>query len=67
MAYLDAPPPPPSIRTYRIQIERYSEHCLIAGCIYRLVMISINLSNTAHFGHHLCRRNCNPNYNYGIW
>ena len=31
--------------------------------MYRSVMISIDLSEKAHFGHCLCRRNCNPNYN----
>ena len=31
-----------------------------AACIYRLVIISIDLSKTAHFGHCLRGRNCNP-------
>ena len=33
---------------------------IIAVCIYRLVMISIDLSETAHFGHYLHGRNSNP-------
>ena len=45
----------------------YLPQIIIAECIYRLVMMSIDLSETAHFGHYLHGRNCNPNYNCSMW